>query len=555
MKNNPKFNPAFLLFAALPVVFFLLFGFHGMDAADRGFIPALAYRILSGEVIYHDFYYVRPPLTPYLHTIEMILFPANWEMLAYRFFFYAFMWLSIFWSLKALQKFFDFEAIGVSPWLLGAIAYVLSVHNFFAAPWHTLDGIVFASLGFFLIARSPKLGSVAAGLFCLGLAAMAKQPFGIVPVVGVGLVFLLYDWKKALLGTLLAVGAAGVLLAVIELLLTPGINFTQEMLAQTQGVSSLQEMRWGGYQLYVRPALFGFGPGMLLWLALKYGAKMKFAGVGMAAYIFVGFAVVTGGLFYLTWQHGDFLQPKAGFYHALVFAGGMIAGITFFSQNRKGMALLLAMFAVAWASGISWGYAIPVLYCLPAVVAIAFFLGEVAMFKIPRWYWPSIMGIVTVGIFALNFYVYHDAFRTEITHDLGEVFPKLSHIKAGDIQYNRYVELKALHSKYGDNFTVLPSLPLANYLTDTKPVVPVDWAHDAELNYNKGISDVLDHLEAQHSTVFAMRDELGRANEAGHYRCTSLKYVLEHWTRVDSTSLFYVYQKPLDENHLHPPIH
>src|SRR3989338_10644043 len=119
MNSTPKYKASFFLFAALPIIFFLLFGFDGMDVADRGFIPAFAYRIYSGEVIYQDFYYVRPPLTPYLHTFEMLLFPESLEMVGYRFFFYVFVWLSVFFSIRALQRFFDFEKVGISQWLIG----------------------------------------------------------------------------------------------------------------------------------------------------------------------------------------------------------------------------------------------------------------------------------------------------------------------------------------------------------------------------------------------------------------------------------------------------
>jgi hypothetical protein len=543
MNPSPKFSASFFLFAALPVVFFLLFGFHGMDAADRGFIPALAYRILSGEVIYHDFFYVRPPLSPYLHTFEMALFPASMEMMAYRFFFYVFMWLPIYWSIRSLEQYFDFSQMGVSPWMLGAIGFIFSVHNFFAAPWHTVDGIFFSALGFYLISRGPHAIKIVLGLFCFGLAAMAKQPFGIVPIIGIALLAYLQGWKKALVGATGALALAGGCWALIELALTPGYNFTQEMLSQTTGVSSLNEMRWGGYQLYVRPAAAALGLGLTAWLLAKYALKLQRPGWPMAILALFGFAFMGAGLVWLTVQKGTFIQPKDGFYHGLVFLGGAIAGISFLKRDRKGHALLLAMTAVAWASGISWGYAIPVLYCFPAVFAIAYFLGNVAGFHAPKWYWPLILSMAFASVCGLNWFVYHDAVRPEITHDLGEVFPKLSHIRAGDEQYANYRELQQLHARYGDNFTVLPSLPAAHYVTNTQSPIQVDWAHDAEVNYKSGIDKLIATLEQKQTTVFAMRTELGRAEEDGHYRCSTLKYVLDNWTRVDSSSQFYVYKR------------
>jgi hypothetical protein len=541
MNSSSRLSIGFFVFAALPILFFILFGFHGMDAADRGFIPALAYRIMSGEVIYHDFFYVRPPLSPYLHTFEMALFPESMEMVAYRFFFYVFMWMPIYWSIRSLERFFDMGKLGVSPWLLGAIGYVFSVHNFFAAPWHTLDGIFFSALGLYCITRGTKVLPIILGIFCLGLSALAKQPFGVVPMAGIALVAFLYGWKKAVIGSLGALGLAVAGFAIIEVWLTPGYDFVREMMGQTMGVSSLNEMRWGGYQLYVRPAAAALGMGLAAWLTLKYGFKLTRLGWPMAVLVLLGFVVLGTGIVYVTVQHGAFIQPKQGFYHGLVFLGGAIAGISFLKRDRPGNAVLLVMTVAAWASGISWGYAIPVLYCFPAIFAIAYFLSNVAGFDAPKWYWSSILGIALIAVGSLNMYVYHDGLRPAITHDLGTVFPKLSCIYAGDEQYAHHVELKSLHARYGDNFTVLPSMPLANYLTNTRPPIQVDWAHDAEINYQVGIDRLTQTLETQRTYVFAMRTELYRATEEGHYRCSTLRHVLENWERIDSTSMFYVY--------------
>lgn len=541
MNSAPTYKASFLLFAGLPILFFLLFGFHGMDVADRGFIPAFAHRIVSGESIYQDFYYVRPPLTPYLHTFEMALFPETLEMVAYRFFFYVFVWLSVLFSVLSLRKFFDFEKIGVSPWLLGAIAFVLSVHNFFAAPWHTLDGILLASLGIFLISRGPKYGFLIAGLFSMGLAAMTKQPFAVAPIAGMGLLFWLYPWKKAAIATLGTVALAGICGFVVESLLTPDFAFFANMRAQTTGVTSFAEMQWSAFKLYVRPAAASFLPAVMVWYVVKHHLKSPLTGKIMGGIVFLGLLAMAIGPLVVTMQAGQFVMPKSGFYHALLFCGGMIAGLSILRRDRKGLAVLLTMMVIAWASGISWGYATPVLYSLPGLFALAYFAGTIAEFKAPKWSWPAAFLVCLASVATLNLYVYHDDFRTEITHDLGPVFPRLSHIQAGQEQYNRYAELKSLHGKYGDAFTVLPSMPAAHYVTHSQPRIMADWVHDAEINYKAGIGPTIALLEQPGNVVFALKDEMHRADESGTFRCSVLKHVIDHWTRIDSTSEFWVY--------------
>lgn len=541
MNSAPNYKASFLLFAALPVVYFLLFGFHGMDVADRGFIPAFAHRIVSGEVIYQDFYYVRPPITPYLHTFEMLLFPETLEMVAYRFFFYLFVWLSVLFSLLSLRKFFDFQKIGISPWLLGSMGFLLSVHNFFAAPWHTLDGIVFASLGIYLISSGPRIGFLISGLCTLGLAAMTKQPFAVVPVAGLVLVFLLYPWKKAAIAVLGAgiVGISGIL--VVEFALTPNFNFFESMIAQTTGVTSFEEMKWSAFKLYVRPAIFAFVPTATIWLLLKYAFKSPLSGKVMAATGLLGIVTVAIGPLWITIQDGQFVMPKSGFYHALLFCGGIIALISILKRDRKGLAILLTMMVVAWASSVSWGYATPVLYSLPGLFAIVWFVGDVAEFDPPKWFWATGATVCFVCISCLNLYVYHDDFRTEITHDLGPVFPRLSHIYAGQEQFDRYNELKQLNQKYGKDFTVLPSMPAAHYVTNTQPRISADWVHDAEINYKVGIDKTIAILDASPNYVFALKDELHRADESGTFRCSVLRHVMDTWTQIDETKEFIVF--------------
>jgi hypothetical protein len=548
MNSAPNYKASFLFFAALPVVFFLLFGFHGMDVADRGFIPAFAHRIVSGEVIYQDFFYVRPPLTPYLHTFEMVLFPDSMEMVAYRFFFYAFVWLSVLFSILSLKKFFDFGKIGISPWVLGSMGFLLSVHNFFPAPWHTLDGIVFASLGIYLISSGPKLGYLVVGMFSLGLAAMTKQPFAIVPVAGTLLLFFLYPWKKAALALAGTAFLAILCILTIEYLLTPDFNFFEKMIAQTTGVTSFEEMKWSAFKLYVRPALASFVPAAVIWYVVKHRLKSPNTGKIMAVIGYLGIAVVAVGPLVLTILENQFVMPKSGFYHALLFTGGMIVLISMLRRDRRGLAVVLAMMVVAWASSVSWGYATPVLYSLPSLFAIVYFVGDVAKFTPPKWFWASATGICLLCISVLNLYVYHDNFRTQITHDLGPVFPRLSHIKAGQEQFDCYNDLKTLYGKYGPNFTVLPSMPAAHYVTETQPRVPADWNHDAEINYKTGIDQTISILEQDHNYVFALKDELHRADESGTFRCSVLRHVLDHWTQIDETKEFVVYENAVPVN-------
>ena len=71
------------LFTGLALALFLLNGWNAYHPTDDGFILAYSWRVGHGEVPYRDFLYVRMPLTPYLHSLALLL-PDGWQIQAGR---------------------------------------------------------------------------------------------------------------------------------------------------------------------------------------------------------------------------------------------------------------------------------------------------------------------------------------------------------------------------------------------------------------------------------------------------------------------------------------
>ena len=103
-----------LICLILPIFYFLAFGLFGFSDTDQGFIQALSWRVINGEIPYLDFIYVRPPLSIYIHTLPFLIFPDHLVILAERFLFYLFMALSVFWTTRSLDLHFEFKEIGIS---------------------------------------------------------------------------------------------------------------------------------------------------------------------------------------------------------------------------------------------------------------------------------------------------------------------------------------------------------------------------------------------------------------------------------------------------------
>jgi hypothetical protein len=531
-----------LLFFSLPFLYFVLYGFWGFSETDGCFIPALSYRVISGELPHQDFFYVRPALSPLFHSLELLLLPDNLEMIGLRLLAYLMMGGSVWLGLESLKSQFDFRALGVSPWLLGILAFAFSMHNFPPMPWHTLDGIFFAALGFFLLTRGPQMGYIAAGLVVMVLSACAKQPFAVSPVVGLAMLFVLYPLRDVLKGVALAAGIGGVLLGIFLLWDQDG-TLRHAMWSQISSSSKTSDLKSGAVNMYIRPTLVWVIPVALFWVVMRYILRLQQTGKVMAITLLGGLSVWAAYQAYSIHVSQHFVAPRFGFYHALLAGAFMVIGMQMLQRKDfKAMALLGAMALVNWASGVSWGYSFPVLFCLPALMAIVYFIGEVNGYQVPRWGYAAAAGIVLVSFFAAHRYPYGDASRSDLTYHLGDVFPRLSHIYTNKTAYDKHVAFKALHIQYGNNFAVLPGFPLAHYLTQTMPTIQLDWEHDGELMFEVGTQAILARLDAQQTTVFVEKDAKSEAFlPPGNYKCSPLEHILNHWHKVDENAFFEVY--------------
>ncbi len=62
---------------------------QGFNASDEGFLPALALRVVKGQVVYRDFYYASPPLTLFKEAGIAALMGSSYGFLASRWVFAA----------------------------------------------------------------------------------------------------------------------------------------------------------------------------------------------------------------------------------------------------------------------------------------------------------------------------------------------------------------------------------------------------------------------------------------------------------------------------------
>ena len=533
-----------VLFFILPLVYFALFGWRGFSDTDQGFIQGIAWRLQLGQTPFQDFIYVRPMLSPWIHYGLQLILPEKFQILGSRFFFYLFMWGSVFLGVGALKRFFEVEKWGISGWLLGCVGFVLSVHNFPPMPWHTVDGLLLSSLGIFLLTRKPNIIWGILGFLSLVGAAFCKQSFYPAPLIGVFLLIVCYPRKKMWMSL---AGGFTVLAGVLFLLFLPE-GAGRLFMEQSKGTGQLKDLLQAGLGTYVKPWLVLTLPALLgVAILQKLAQKEKlpqkiqhFINSGNLGWLFWGGAIaLIGGTSVKALLTASHLPPQWG-YPQVLFGFALVPCIIGLIRKEKKYAVLLAMLAISWCTGVSWGYAWPVLGFLPILGGMLAYSKEILSFQPPRWLFPAALGILFLFNANLYRFPYHDA--GPHAHHLGDLFPKATGIFVGATNFQKHQELMSLISRYGDSFAVLPAMPLAHFLNGSEPLLPVDWAHNAEANFEKNSSWLIDRLNHGPNVVFIEKDKLHEAETSGKYGSALTAYVLENWNEIENEEYFYVYK-------------
>ncbi len=511
-----------------------VYGRHGLNGQDDGFILGLVYRIRLGQIPYEDFLYIRPPGSLLLHALPMAWIPANYEVLFERFLFYLFVAVSCHLSTAVLERHFDLAQLRLSPWVLTPLFVAFSVQSFPPMPWHTTDGIALSSVGIFLIgcARAAWGVPVAAVAFCL--AALCKQSFLFMPLAGLLYAGALHGRRLAAAFAAAAGGTLG-----LFVLWAAHLGVLDEFARQASAGTSPGSLLFAGFVSYFAGYSRLVVPGVLAWVVLdRMSAGMRGTSVRLhwLPYCVAG-SVFLGSM--LHFLHKKSFEAPWLNHPAFLFvltAAALLYGLA----GRTASWTLGLMLGLSWCASLSWGYPTPVLYSAPLLFG--------GLLVASRWLRAS-LGPLSLCLLGMALAVqavayqfpYMDAPRARLRFDLGEVFPKLSGIRSSEANHAKHAELRALHARFGDRFTVLPGMPLAHYLTDTVPVLGVDWARNAECG--DGTRGLVRTLESADAPVFLERGSALVCR--GGPACSDVAaHVQERWNRVHEGGFFDVYRRP-----------
>jgi hypothetical protein len=509
-------KPHHLLLPALLALYGLLYAPYGINETDGGFLRGLAWQVLQGKVLYRDALYVRPPLPVWLQAGYQYLVPGDFSVLGERWLFYAKVMLYCWWGAGVLWT--DRTRV----WM-AAIAFVVSAHNYPAASWHTVDGLLFAALGFYALFR----GRSAAALWLAGAstcaAAACKQSF--YPLVPLFLLLLPLlpgaDPRKTFLhglgGLLVAAAALTAVLATQGAL--PGF------LAMTTAASSSGQALQHGLLDYLRiQPLVGIPIALL---AIIYRTSRH------AAFLWAAMLWLCATFLYQVYSTQAFAAPFA---QSRVLFWAALLAILWRLPGREPVLAPVSMLAVAWCASMSWGYNLPILFAVPLVWG-AVALPGVRYPDAPSCRWAALAALLLV--FGLSHqYVYRDGARTQMSAHLGDIFPALRGIWSTPQKAALYADLQALGRRYGPHIAVLPAFPQADMLLSQRPLLGIDWVVTREMGGQE--QRVLRDLTAPGVVVLLERSWAARI--ATDPELALIRRLLEHSTPIAETPFFTAYQ-------------
>ena len=475
---------AFLV--VVPLICHLLFSWMGFSPTDDGFTLAYSRRIIEGQIPHRDFIIIRPFLSPLMH-VPFVLFGGPYTLWWSRLFVWfqlaciAWLWIVVIdgtlgQRLKPAEKF-----------CAALITFMLCAHEYPIMAWHTVDGLLLASLGLAFCAR-PATRLRILGYLLLGMSYLCKQSFlFLAPAV----LLILNDWRQTkywaaalvpalvYVAFLLAAGAfndgllqltaqhdlwpvgivpfltgwtlAGLLLGGSYVLLGSP-KWAPRFLRDSRALARLRALFFASIALL---ASFSLAAGM--WTQLSFGA------FGMAAAIA------------LAWITAQRLTPTARIWLlALVFA---------------------------WSVSLSIGYNTPVLasgmlFVLLALHSAGYFdRGTVQ----PLHFALRIVTIALALAFVFNRenHIYQEQPAFALTYELGAVLSGGSGIRTNANTYAMLGDLRNaadMVQRSGKRIVVLPG-PAAFWITaEQANPLPIDWAQGIELSQPALISRVTDSL-------------------------------------------------------------
>lgn len=530
--------------ALVCAAYIVLYAGAGIESNDTGFIMGLAHQVALKASLYDEVIYVRPPVSPWLHSLffhgPFASAPIYWDRC------FVFMQLAASAALAVLTVSRRLAwRPAFTPWV-ASLAFVVAAHNFPAMAWHTLDGVLFSALALYLCSTrlQPWLLKVALASAAAWLAAGAKQPFYLTPLlVAAWCVLEGRSWAQRALALVVGGGTLLMWLAGLSL-----IGDVHTMWSAISSQTSGQDLWAAGVQNYLidlsRPyALLGAWPllGVLVWGLWRQQPSPA------AAWALLATSALMWALSW-RWFHAQVIWGAPYFFFDSAFVFTTLSALVMWWRTRSSTwGLIVAMHAVAWASSISWGYQTIILFVAPVLITLAQVLHEALPLAPVALRWVALLSLPAA---LLTFWAGHRLYfsgelalpRAELTVEMPALGDSMRHIRTAPVLAQRYNELIGLVQQHPGPFVALPNMPLAHTWADQPNPIGIDWPMNAEVG--PALPRISERLRTRVAVAFVNRDAVASVRDAGKFGSQLTVEVLDHWRLIGQSEHFLVYANP-----------
>lgn len=506
-----------------------------METWDTGYITSFSWRIINGQHVYEDFLYKFPPVTIYLHAFFMKIVPEVGQFFYFRIIAYLSFALQVYFFVSAIYLLYDIKK--VNKWAMMIVCFLVSWMNFSPYPWPTTDGIFFASIAFWLVAKYKNLNFIqlfCVALFCL-LSALSKQSFYLVP-----LFFLVWIYFKDGKTKFILLSTNYFILLVSFIFLINSITTWSNFTNQINGELRLYDLYSVGIHKYlILPIRFFivFIVFVSIFIILylrnkKQNISSLFPRLKELAFLLIITAIII------------FMFGKEQLASQFAFDAAFVAIIYSYLIQKKTINYLfpfVVLLTISWSTSISLGYPAPLLF--GTGITLTFITIMEDDIKINQKYYLLISLPICLVAFASNNYPYREDSIFNLTYSLEVISPKLKFINTKKDTFEKHLELKKLIAKYGENFIVAPNMPMSNYLFNDQSELPTDWLIETEIN--RRINPIIRMCANKKNYIFLEKSFVTKEDygiytvELNSISC----YIYKHFNKIDETKYFIIYNQ------------
>lgn len=539
----------------LPLAYLLLIGRLGWSHLDDGFILGNAWRVFQGELIYRDFFYVRPPGSVYLHALWYWLVPRDWVYFTGR---------AVYCLQIMVYSMVAAHSLAASPeapvylkrhWRrFAAVGFIMSACMLTPFPWHTVDGIFFGTLGAAML-LTPKPQSSAnrlkhlLGGVLLVMAALCKQSF--------------YPWPLVVMAILVAQGERSkalwcltgvVFTALVTSLVLHHLGIWESFRLQTTGNVTLADAFFAGVAPYLKSFVVLALPALLvnaaaLRLAPRWGISHWTP--SHAANLF---AVTVAVIWLARWAY--YQSPTLAFINLWLDQTFWLASIYWVLMrilDKKPPWTWLAWLILAWCTSISWGFMSTGLFFLPILMGTWMFLysptsaSKNTSFHIERCGFPVVLLLVMSLFRALT----HEGNPASFACALGKTESAFSGVFTTQANCDKLADMRDIVTRLkSQRLLFLPSFTTGYMQFGLRNPLPLDYLTNAEAGTHTEKIRKMFHERVEYVLIEKSTDIVTdvlvfrQPNPTARFYVPLIPETMTYFIDIGSTEHFMIYKNP-----------